>query len=233
MKERLSIILIYAMLISLALVGCNNKKETIPEAKAETQLQAQIQSEEKSEENRENIKASIAVKHSAKELHIFSDANCFIDLEVTIHDGDFKSIEDYREFQLIEGQILTVQLDDLAPNFFSNDAIIVDVSCYDPYIYGDTALSKDNYTNIDDTLLIKYSEKEISIYSDTSCLFDLSIFVKNSEFSTFNDFRKIEISQGEILTFSLEDLAPGFFPDDAIIISYNENATISYIEKEN
>lgn len=223
MKRTRLFILICAMLISLALVGCSTSKNI-----SKTETEAKVETETKVEPQR--IKSSIAVKHTEKEIVVFSDTTCFFDLEVYILDDESISTNTYHELQISEGETITFTLDDLAHGFFSDKAIIQSVSPRTRYIYGDSPLVEENYKNIDCSLMIKYSSKEVIIYSDTACFFDLNLGVDDAEFNTTIDYMRLNISEKETITLTIDDLAAGFCSDTAII-DYCNTHIQPYVER--
>lgn len=161
---------------------------------------------------KQEIDASIIAKYNEKEIIVYSDTTCYFNIKVEVCDGETKSESTYKKV-ISEGQTLTLTLEDLAPGFFSDKAIITDVyPIYDTYIKK-FSLVRDKYTRIDCPLLVKYSTKEITVFSDKSCFFDLYVSTTADEFCSTNYYRKIKIKKGETLTLTLEDLAPGFFAE--------------------
>lgn len=244
MKRKRLFILIYAMLICVASVGCStsgniSETETSFKTEIENEVETQTKSEPKIEIQTESetivtpqtIKKPIIVKYSEKEIVVFSNTTCFFDLYVSVRDGEFTSQNTYGEFQISEGETITLTLEDLAPNFFSDTAIIEDASCYTSYVYGDSPLSTEKYKEIDCTLLIKCSSKEIIVYSDTTCFFDLCLSTEDDVFKSINTYSNLSISEGETITLTLNDLAPNFFSDNTVITSYSPLATRKYIKK--
>lgn len=241
MKKRL---FIFAMLICIALVGCGiteNISETTEETKTvkktekETKTLKVTEKETETVEKRgqklQKIKASIMVKYSEKEIIVFSNTTCFFNLKISIRDGEFTSQNTYGEFKISEGETMTLTLENLAHDFFSNEAIIEDVSCSDSYVYGDSPLAVNRYKDIDCKLLIKCSNKEVIVYSDTTCFFDLYLYTEDDNYKSRNAYCKLAITEGETLTLTLDDLAPGFFSDHTIITSYSPLSIRKYIEK--
>lgn len=233
MKKRR--LFIYAMLICLALVGCGKIKdgsESVTEvSEKETEIEAEYESESECQEKANKIKASVMVKYSEKEIIVFSDTTCFFNLYVSVRDGEFLSQNTYGEFQISKGESITLNLEDLAPGFFSEEAIIEDASSKTPYVYEDSPLDAENYKEIDCGLLVKCSSKEIIVYSDTTCFFDLYLYTEDDNFKSRNTYTKLSISEGETITLNLQDLAPGFFSENTIITSYAPLATREYIKK--
>lgn len=88
----------------------------------------------------------------------------------------------------------------------------------------------DDYEWSNANILLKYSDKKVIVYSDKTCFFDLWIRTKDSDFKSSNYYRGIEISEGETLELTLEDLAPGFFSDDTLISDCSEDIK-PYVEK--
>lgn len=171
----------------------------------------------------QNINASVITKYNEKEIIVYSDTTCFFNLVVSVCDGETSSQNSYGEFQISEGEILTLTLEDLAPGFFSDEAIITDVDAvYDTYVKN-FSLFCDTYSKIDCSLLVKYSEKEITVFSDKSCFFDLYVATKDDDFNSSNSYRKIKIKEGETITLTLEDLSPGFFTDSTKISYVGSN----------
>lgn len=232
MKRKRLFILIYAMLICVALVGCSNKNgsESVTEV-SETEIKTEYESESETQVECHKIKASVMVKYSEKEIIIFSDTTCFFNLDVSVRDGEFFSKNTYGEFQISEGESITLTLEDLAPGFFSEQAIIEDASSEIPYVYGDSPLDTEKYKEIDCGLLVKCSSKEIIVYSDKTCFFDLYLYTEDDNFKSRNTYSKLNISEGETITLNLEDLAPDFFSENTIITSYAPLATKEYIKK--
>lgn len=221
MKKTRLVILIYSILISIALAGCSITKNIL-ENKAENL-------ENKTE--KQFINASIVTKYNEKEIVIYSDTTCYFYLDVKIKDGETESENDYGEFKITEGEIMTLTVNDLAPGFFSDNAIIKSVwKVEKPYIYTDNPTLENDYERIDCSILMKYSDKEITIFSDTACYLDLEVSIVDDKFRSYNEYKKIEISERETLVLTPEDLAPGFFTDTATI--WNCNTYIyTYVEK--
>jgi len=257
MKLKRLFIFIYAILISIALVGCctqqnTSEAETLSfecksesevyaenEIKSEAEIEVKDETEVKTEaevetevevKRKTDIKASVVVKFSEKEIIVFSDTSCFFDLQVSIHDGEFISENVYREFQISEGETIALTIQDLAPGFFSDTATIDTAYSLTPYVYGDSTLDEDNYQYIDCSLLIKCSSKEVIVYSDTTCFFDLLLFTEDDTFKSINKYYRLAISENETITLTLEDLAPGFFSDATQITSYSSYVT-QYIQR--
>lgn len=161
---------------------------------------------------KQEIDASIIAKYNEKEIIVYSDTTCYFNIKVEVCDGETMSENTYKKV-ISEGQTLTLTLEDLAPGFFSDNAIITGVDpIYDTYIKK-FSLVRDKYTSIDCSLLVKYSKKEITVFSDKSCFFDLYVSTTADEFRSSNYYRKIKIKKGETLTLNIEDLAPGFFAE--------------------
>lgn len=217
MKKRRLFILIYAMLICLALVGCGVKKNV-----SETEEDASEIEENETEVKSNITKPYVIVKYSETEIVVSSDITCSFSLDVTIRDGNFKSNNTYKDFQISEGETITLTPEDLAPDFFFDKAIIVDAD-YNYNIWDYFPNNLDDYQKSNANILLKYSDKKIIVYSDKTCFFDLRIQTKDSDFESFNYYRGIEILEGETLELTLEDLAPGFFSDDTLISYCNEN----------
>ena len=240
MKKR-RLFILCAMLICVALVGCGKSKagsesvtevsETETETKTETEIEAEYESESESQEKAHRIKASVMVKYSKEEIILYSNTTCFFNLDVSVRDGEFLSQNTYGEFHILEGESITLNLEDLAPGFFSEEAIIEDASSETPYVYEDSPLAAENYKEIDCGLLVKFSSKEIIVYSDTTCFFDLYLYTEDDNFKSRNAYTKLSISKGETITLNLQDLAPGFFSENTIITSYAPLSTREYIKK--
>lgn len=207
MKKRRLFILIYAMLICLVLVGCGNSKDD------------SSYSEDSEDEKVPNtINASVIAKYSEKEIVIYSDTSCFFDLEVSVSDEESESKITFKKIQISEGKTITLTLEDLAPGFFSDRAIITKVSeIDDPYVYEKISLNDVDTKSIDCQILMKYTSEEITIYSDESCFFDLFVITGGDNFNSRNTYRRVEIKEGTTITLTLDDLAPDFFSDNTYI----------------
>ena len=205
MKKRRLFILISAMLICIALVGCSVNTDDLVENTEITEIKTK------------SINATVVSKFNEKEIIVYSDTSCFFNLTVSILDENTKSENTYKDFEISKGETITLTIDDLAPDFFSEEAIITYVSPIHPYVYTDSSLNLDNYKSSNCQLLMKYSSKEITVYSDKSCFFDLSISTEGDNFNSKNEYRKIEIKKGETITLTLNDLVPGFFTNKTSI----------------
>lgn len=219
MKKGRLFILIFTMLICMVLVGCNENKKT-----------EDLTIDTETESNPQPIKATVVSKYNENEITIYSDTSCFFYVEVSVIDGKTTSENKYGEFEILSGETITLTLDDLAPGFFSDQAVIKDVWPISPYVYEDSSLDSDNFEFIDSKILMKYSSKEITIYSSKSCFFNLWISTSGLSFCSCNIFQNIEIKEGETITLTLDDLAPGFF-DDETSIQYVNSHIDTYIEK--
>lgn len=207
MKKRRLFILIYAMLICLALVGCGESKDD--SSSSEDSEDAKVP---------HTINASVIAKYSEKEIVIYSDTSCFFDLEVSVSDEESESEITFKKIQISEGKTITLTLEDLAPGFFSDRAIITKVTeISSPYVYTEISLNDVATKNIDCQILMKYTSEEITIYSDESCFFDLFVITEGNNFNSCNIYRRVEIKEGTTITLTLEDLAPGFFSDNTYI----------------
>lgn len=225
MKVKRLFILIFAMLFCFALVGCNtnNKNEDLT---VTTEI-----SDVETESDSQFIKASVISKFNNKEIVIYSDTTCFFNIRVSIIDGETVSENSYGEFEISKGETLTLTLNDLAPGFFSDKAIIKDVyPIYSPYVYEISSLNADNYEMINSKLLMKYSSEEITIYSDKSCFFDLYVLTNGDDFDSANIYQRLEIKEGETISLTLDDLAPGFFTTGSYI-NYVNPYIDTYVEK--
>ena len=225
MKVKRLFILIFAMLFCFALVGCNtnNKNEDLT---VTTEI-----SDVETESDSQFIKASVISKFNNKEIVIYSDTTCFFNIRVSIIDGETVSENSYGEFEISKGETLTLTLNDLAPGFFSDKAIIKDVyPIYSPYVYEISSLNADNYEMINSKLLMKYSSEEITIYSDKSCFFDLYVLTNGDDFDSANIYQRLEIKEGETISLTLDDLAPGFFTTGSYINYFNPYID-TYVEK--
>lgn len=220
MKKGRLFILIFTMLICMVLVGCNENKK-IEDLPIDTET----------ESNPQPIKATVVSKYNEKEITIYSDTSCFFYVEVSVNDGETTSQNKYGEFEISGGETITLTLNDLAPGFFSEQAIITKVLPISPYVYEYSSLNSDNFKSIDSQILMKYSSKEITVYSSESCFFNLWISTNDLDFSSCNVFQKLEIKKGETITLTLDDLAPGFF-DDETSIQYVNPSIDTYIEEK-
>lgn len=204
MKKRRLFILIYAMLICLVLVGCGNSKDD--------------SSSSEDEKVPHTINAQVIAKYSEKEIVIYSDTSCFFDLEVSVSDEENESEITFKKIQISEGKTITLTLEDLAPGFFSDRAIITKVTeINNPYVYEEISLNDVDKKNIDCQILMKYTSEEITIYSDESCFFDLFVITEGNDFNSCNKYRRVEIKEGTTITLTLDDLAPDFFSDNTYI----------------
>lgn len=212
MKKRRLFILTFAMLICIASVGCSPNKRT-EDLTVDTEI-----SDVDSKSDPHQINATVVSKFNQKEIILYSETSCFFNIRVSVVDGETVSENSYGEFEISEGKTITLTLDDLAPGFFTDQAIIAGVNpIYHPYVYEDSSLVSDNYTYTECQLLMKYSSKEITIYSDKSCFFDLYISTIGDNFNSLNIYQKLEIKEGETINLTLDDLAPGFFTDGTYI----------------
>lgn len=204
MKKRRLFILIYAMLICLVLVGCGNSKDD-----SSSSEDAKVP---------HTINASVIAKYSEKEIVIYSDTSCFFDLEVSVSDEESESKTTFKKIQISEGKTITLTLEDLAPGFFSDRAIITEVTeINNPYVYEKISLNDVDTKSIDCQILMKYTSEEITIYSDESCFFDLFVITGGDNFNSRNRYRRVEIKEGTTITLTLDDLAPDFFSDNTYI----------------
>lgn len=209
--------------IAIALVGCNF-----------TQSNQEVNSEFQISETEETYRiydATVISKFNEKEIIIRSDTSCYFDLAVTIVDGDETSYNTYSGFEISENETITLSIEDLANNSFSYSAIITDVDAiYQTYSY-EKPLQIYTSNRIDNnSIMIKYSEKEITVHSDDSCCFDLYVSTVGTNFSSTNIYRKLKIDEGETIIFTLDDLAPDFFDDEEIYIRYANLGLFTYWE---
>ena len=225
MKKRRLFILIFAMLICIASVGCSSNKKT-EDLTVDTEI-----SDVDSKLDPQQINATVVSKFNQKEIIVYSDTSCFFNIRASVVDGENVSDNSYGEFEISKGETITLTLDDLAPGFFTDQAIITDVyPIYSPYVYEDSSLNSDNYKFTTCQLLMKYSSKDITISSDKSCFFDLYVSTRSNDFNSANIYQKLEIKEGETITLTLDDLAPGFFTDETYI-SYVNSYIDTYVEK--
>ena len=200
MKKRDILIVFLATLLILFgicfgyYMGEKPLNDDLKEKKETSEFESQI-SEEKTSIERHVINASVMTKYNNKEIIVYSDTTCFFNLRVSICDGDVISDNSYGEFQITGGETIILNINDLAPNFFTDNAVITYVSDVDnPYIYGDSALACDKYSSINCSLFMKYSDKEIIISSDKTCYFDLRVATKDKEFNSSDKYKKLKIS---------------------------------------
>lgn len=172
-------------------------------------------------DGRREINASIITKYNKNKIIVYSDTTCFFDLDVSICDGEKNYKNTYEELQISKGKILTLTLENLAPDFFSDEAIITSVEPVDDTYVKQFLPTFNTYSKNNYSLLMKYSEKEIIVFSDKSCLFDLYVDTKDDDFNSSNKYCKIKIKGGETKSLSLNDLAPGFFTDSTKITYVN------------
>lgn len=221
MKKGRLFILICAMLICLASVGCG-VKENVSEIEEDSEDETEVKSNITKPYVSNITKPYVIVKYSETEIVVFSGITCSFSLDVSIRDGDFESDNTYKDFQISEGETITLTIEDLAPDFFSDKAIIEDAD-YNYSVWDYFPSNLDDYKWSDANILLKYSDKKVIVYSDKTCFFDLRIRTKDSDFESSNYYRGIEISEGETLELTLEDLAPGFFSDDTLISYCSED----------
>ena len=227
MKGKRLFILFFAMLICMTLVGCTTSTNTKTEhLTSDTEIP-----DVETQSHSHSIKATVLSKFNQKEIILYSETSCFFNIIVSVVDGETVSDNSYGEFKISEGETVTLTLDDLAPGFFTDQAIIIDVNpIYSPYVYEDSSLNDDIYKSIKCQLLMKYSYKEITIYSDKTCFFDLDISTIGDNFDSTNIYQKLGIKEGETITLTLDDLAPGFFTDETSI-KYVNPYIDTYVEK--
>jgi len=232
MKKGDILIFVYAILLLLSGIGVGYslRGDKIEKQKEISESESKFL-EDETEVQRKKINASVITKYNGKEIIVYSDTTCFFNLGVSICDGETISSNSYGEFKIASGETITLTIEDLAPDFFSENAIITSVSDVDnPYVYGESSISDDKYKLVDNSIIMKYSEKEITVYSNNDCYFDLHVSTQDSKFNSSNEYKKIKISKGETLTLALNDLAPEFFLDDTII-KYCDPYIYTYIEK--
>ena len=83
-------------------------------------------------------------------------------------------------------------------------------------------------TPIDCLVVSKYTDKEIIVYSDTSCCFYLDIDITDGDYQGHHN-KLFEISSGETLKLTINDIFPDFYSDEAIIDSvYYHGHAYSY-----
>ena len=160
MKKGRLFILIYAMLICLASVGCGVKENV---SEDETEVKSNI------------TKPYVTVKYSETEIVVFSRITCSFSLDVSIRDGDFVSDNTYKDFQISEGETITLTLEDLAPDFFSDKAIIEDAN-YNYSIRDYFPTNQVDYKRSDANILLKYSDKKVIVYSENMFLRSLDFY---------------------------------------------------------
>lgn len=235
MKKIRLFILCYAISIGILSTGCSKMLES-KESKTqsiEKESQMELESESETEIKSQWIKASLATRYNDKEIFVYSDTTCLFRLNVTVQDGDFRADETFGGFEINKGESIKLTLDDLAANFFSDQAIITNVNFdYYPYVYGDTELNIYNYENIGAHVLIKCSSDKLVIYSDKDCFYDLHLKIQELNFYSRAEFRRIKLTEGKTITLTLDDLAPGFFSKDAVITNYYEPSDSRYVEKK-
>jgi len=232
MKKGDILIFVYAILLLLSGIGVGYslRGDKIEKQKEISENEDKFL-EDETEVQRKKINASVITKYNGKEIIVYSDTTCFFNLGVSICDGETISSNSYGEFKIASGETITLTIEDLAPDFFSENAIITSVSDVgNPYVYGESSISDDKYKLVDNSIIMKYSEKEITVYSNNDCYFDLHVSTQDSKFNSSNEYKKIKISKGETLTLALNDLAPEFFLDDTII-KYCDPYICTYIEK--
>ena len=67
------------------------------------------------------------------------------------------------------------------------------------------------------SIVTKYSEKEIFVYSDATCFFDLTVSIQDGKSQSIEKFGEFQINKGETIRLTIEDLISGFFSDEAVI----------------
>lgn len=164
--------------------------------------------------------AQVLTKYNDKEIIAYSNVSCDFTFSATIDDGDSTSNGTYSA-SIVSGTPLRLTIDDLAPNFFSDDAVIRRVG---DAVGTYTSKTGDMYRYKNCNIIFQYSEDQITLRSDEDCYFDLTVYASSNEYSYEEDFKKIEIKKGETLVLSLESFDPYFFSKDAKI-----DSVISYI----
>lgn len=233
MKRKRLFILICAMLICLASVGCQNISET--ETKPETEVsKAETESESEAQEMEETrIEASIAVQYSDREFSVYSDTSCFFTIDVNILDIDCLSTYNYGPFEISAGEKMNFTIDELSPDFFSDKAKIKNLSRPSTFVYGDSPLDQLNYTALDAGIQFKCYADKIVLRSNKDCFVCLTLQTKDEDFEYGNNYLEmLEINANETSTFTLDDLAPGFYSDNAEITSYSSLAIQTYTKKQ-
>lgn len=235
MKKRRLFILICAMLISLALVGCaSNLNNSEIEVAIETEMDAGTDIEVSSETQdmeKTPIKASIAVQYSDREISVYSDTSCFFTIDVDIRDIDCVSTNNYGPFEISAGEKLNFTIDELSPDFFSDKARIENVSSY-TFIYGYSSLNEWNFKMTDKNIEFKCYPDKIVLRANEDCLVSFFFQTMDENFeSGYANIELLKINANEITTFTLDDLAPGFYSDNAEIVSYSPLSIHTYVEK--
>ena len=233
MKKRRLFILIFAMLISLALVGCGT---TVSEIETETETGEDIETASEIQEQEMKttpIKVSMAVQYSDREISIYSDTSCFFTIDINITDIDCVSTNNYGPFEISAGEKLSFTIDELSPDFFSDKARIYDV--YSPYsfTYGDSSRNTWNYSMTDTNVEFKCYSDKVTLRSNEDCFVSFTLQTKDENFESGCAYIDIlKINANEITTFTLNDLAPDFYSDKAEIVSYSPLSIHTYVEEE-
>lgn len=84
----------------------------------------------------------------------------------------------------------------------------------------------EQYSIRDSTVISKFNEKEIVIWSDTSCYFDLTVSIVDGDSRSLSTFTGFEISENETIALSVEDLANNFYSYSAIIEDVDAITTV-------
>ncbi|MBQ2937536.1 MAG: hypothetical protein IJE05_01425 [Clostridia bacterium] len=235
MKRKRLFILICAMLICLASVGCQNISET--KTKSETEVstaETETESESEIQEMKETvIETSIAVQYSDREFSVYSDTSCFFTIDVDILDIDCLSTCNYGPFEISAGEKMNFTIDELSPDFFSDKAKIQNLSSPSTFVYGDSPLEQSNYKAIDAGIQFKCYADKIILRSNKDCFVCLTLQTKDEDFESGNAYLEmLKINANETFTFTLDDLAPGFYSDKAEITSYSPLAIQTYTKKQ-
>lgn len=229
--KRKRLFLICAMLICLASVGCQGISEPEMEvSKVETETKNESETQEMKETR---INASMAVQYSDREFSVYSNTSCFFTIDVDIIDNDCHSTCNYGPFEISAGEKMNFTIDELSPDFFSDKAKIQYISAPSAFVYGDSPLDTWNYKAIDAGIQFKCYADKIVLRSNKDCFVCLTLQTKDKDSKSGNAYLEmLKINANETLTFTLEDLAPGFYSDKAEIVSYSTLSIETYTEQQ-
>lgn len=79
--------------------------------------------------------------------------------------------------------------------------------------------------------MLKYNTDKIVLYSNEDCFVDLVLYIKEDNFINSAYIRRLHINAKETNTFTLEDLAPGFYSDKAEILQEDPWYREIYVEQ--
>lgn len=215
-RKRLSI-LIYAMLICLALVSCGKSNAVyeinVDEPETETQ---------EGEPKEYSIETSMAVQYSDRDFSVYSENSCFFTITVYIVDTDCNSTNTYGPFEISAGEQLDFSIDELSPDFFSDNAKIEYVFSPYAFTYDDSILSTSNYIPTNADTEFKYYKDKIVLRTNKDCLISFTLQTTDEYFKSGDvSVKMLKLKANEIYTLTLNDLTPGFYSDKAEIVSYS------------